>query len=282
METVKNWLVQAKNYIDALDAEVIALKVFAPKGADRSWLIAHDDVILRPEQILMANDMVADREEGMPLAYILTEKEFYGRKFWVDENVLIPRPETEDLIELVKTLDLPAQARFLELGTGSGCVAITLALEFPQAYVLATDVSEEALEVAERNDEAHEGRIELMRADLVDGIDLSLVNENRLNLEGREQIFDVLIANLPYVDRKWEWLDRKSLSFEPSLALFAKENGLGIYHKMLKQLEKRSNLARYVVLEADPCQHPSLIALAEKHGLKHLETRGFGLVFRVS
>ena len=195
-------------------------------------------------------------------------------KFWTQPGVLIPRPETEALIELIKELKLPQKARFLEIGTGSGCVAITLALEFPQSYVLATDISETALDTAERNDVMHEGRVELLMSDLLDEV----------NLEFEGEQYDVVVANLPYVNPDWEWLDREGLKFEPREALFVKEkNGLMLYFRLFEQIFERmkDNLywTRYVVVEADPCQQRELKKIARRFGFEHIKTLDYGMLF---
>lgn len=270
--TVKLWLDKAKKQISALDAELIALNAFATTGVDRSWLVAHNDVKITTEMQQKADKMLERRKKGEPLAYILGKKAFYGRDFMVNPDVLIPRPETEGLIDLVKSLGLPKQPSFLEIGTGSGCIAITLALEFPQSYVLATDVSIKALDMAYRNDLAYEGRVEFMQSNLL------------RDVTSDEGHFDVLIANLPYVNPQWEWLDLQSLSYEPERALYVeKGGGLALYERLLRELKLRQGRngfgADYVVLEADPCQHLALIKIAERQGLFCLKTSGYGLLF---
>lgn len=270
---VNSWLKRAKKQIDALDAELIALRNFAPVQADRSWLVAHgEEKIGRFAQ--RANKMLAKRKAGTPLAYILGEKEFYGREFMVDSSVLIPRPETEALIHLVKELDLPKQANFLEIGTGSGCIAITLALEYPQSHVVASDVSERALNMAERNDLRHEGRVELVAANLLKDFDFGTYPEH----------FDVVVANLPYVNKDWAWVDEKNLEFEPANALYARgNNGLSVYQRFLRELNYYGGAdgiwVDYLVLEADPCQHARLIEMARRAGFLHLKTEDFGVLF---
>lgn len=269
---IEEWLKRAKKQIAALDAELIALKVFAPKEADRSWLATHDVVKITTEMQEKADEMVQKLASGVPLAYILGEKEFYGRRFEVNSDVLIPRPETETLIDLIRELPLPKQPSFLEIGTGSGCIAVTLALEYPQSYVLATDVSVKALDVAYQNDIIHEGRVEFIQSNLL------------REVQPDEGHFDVLVANLPYVDPAWEWLDQKSLSHEPSRALYVKQDGgLALYHRLFKELRLRQGRGGfgvdYVVVEADPCQHAALIQMAERQGLIALKTQGFGITF---
>jgi release factor glutamine methyltransferase len=151
---------------------------------------------------------------GEPVAYLLGEREFYGRSFAVDRRVLVPRPETEHLVEAALAARLPAAPRILDLGTGSGCLAVTLALELPAARVVATDLSPGALAVAAANVRRWqvEERVALAAADLFAGLDLAA--------------FDLVVSNPPYVDRR----DASSLSpevvdFEPPLALFAGERG---------------------------------------------------------
>lgn len=270
-ETLKDWLKWAKTQVDALDAELIAVSVFGGRNQDRSWLVAHEDLELAAFTKKQGNRLVKRRAQGEPLAYLLHKREFYGRDFVLNSEVLIPRPETETLIDLIKELDLPKRPRFLEIGTGSGCIAITLALEFPQAEVLATDISADALEVAERNDRIYEGRVEFIKSDLLKDVDFGFDGE-----------FDVIVANLPYVNPNWEWLDQKALSFEPVTALFAiGENGLALYRRLFEELEdrKKESGVNFAVIEADPCQQDELIQLAEGFGWNLWKERGFGLVF---
>lgn len=272
---IEFWLLGAKKQIDSLDAELIALDVFAPTNADRSWLMTHNVVKITTKLQQRADAMVKRRKNGEPLAYILRRKEFYGREFLVDRRVLIPRPETEELIELIKGLDLPKQPRFLEVGTGSGCIAITLALEFPQSYVLAGDISVRALAVAAQNDLRHEGRVDFVQSNLLSDIEFDMGGER----------FDVIIANLPYVSRSWDWIDEKNLGFEPRSAIFARgSNGLALYQRFFSELEEREKLgelrADYVVVEADPCQHYALSEVGEKHGFMLKKDAGFGMLFK--
>lgn len=265
---VRDWVEKAKTKIDGLDAELIAMRCFG--YGDRSQLAAHgDDEIMEPTD-KAADMMLEKRANGMPLAYILSEKEFYGRRFGVSREVLIPRPETESLVELVKGLDLPEKPSFLEIGTGSGCIAITLALEFPNATVTATDISREALYVARQNDGEYEAGVEFVEVDLLDD-------------ELMERSYDVLVANLPYVNPKWDWLDMKTLEFEPMRALFAlTEDGLSVYHRLFSQLEeyREKNTIKYVVVEADPSQHEAMKKIAEEAGYLFEKAESFGLVFR--
>ena len=300
------WLKAAKERVPALDAELLAAWALGAKedaeGArglgsrmalgesgvalDRSYLVAHGEEELPAAAEAKLAAALERRAQGEPLAYIVGEKEFYGRKFRVDSRVLIPRPETEVLVDLVRerVQSLVRAGRILEIGTGSGCLAVTLALELPEAEVVATDVSAEALMVARENaerlgvvvrgDERRLGaparsdvgaRVEFRQADLLAG------------LAGE---FEVLVANLPYVDANWEWLDRKSLDYEPAGALYSERNGLAHYARLLEQLgaAEAKVRARWLVLEADPCQQEELARLAVARGWRPAEKRGFGMV----
>ena len=272
---LQDWLDQTSKQIPRTDAELIALRFLAPEGVDKSWLVAHGDFELTPEQVQTVEPFVVWREASEPLAYILGEKEFYGRKFRVSPEVLIPRPETEVLIDLIRELPLPKQASFLDMGTGSGCIAITLALEFPQSTVLATDTSVRALEMAFDNDTEHEGRVDFLQSDLF----------SRFRRD--EGHFDVLVANLPYVDPTWDWLDKRALSYEPASALYvAEEGGLALYRRLFAEIREYQAKddydfdVDYVVVEADPCQHEALARMAKAQKFELLKTQGFGLVFR--
>ena len=200
--------------------------------------------------------------------------DFYGREFVINEDVLIPRPETEMMVDMVLSLVgksylpgvkpskavLPNDMTILDVGTGSGCIAITLKLELPKANVIATDVSKKALTVARKNAKRLEAEIEFRQADLLDGIEMRP---------------DLVVANLPYVDEKWDWIDKKVLSKEPSLALYAEDGGLALVFKLIDQVVERG--VRHLILEADPCQHERIKEYANKKGLALCETRGFAL-----
>lgn len=300
--TIEQWLKLAKQQIPALDAELIllrGLKGMLPPGVDRSYIFAHPTMGISPQKWEELDIMAVRRAKGEPLAYILGSREFYGRKFLVSPAVLIPRPETEQLIELaLEVLDSRAQydqgldengpdwalqakkrPKVLEIGTGSGCIAATLKLERPEIDVLATDISPEALEVAREN----AGRL---------GAEISFLESDLLEKVPEKGDFDLIIANLPYVSRDWEWVNRENLRFEPELALYAGDNGLALYQSLFRQLRQLEPLEgvsgqnrdfgvqrRQIIVEADPSQQSELIAMAEEIGLQHLETRGFGVRF---
>ncbi|MBQ5812052.1 peptide chain release factor N(5)-glutamine methyltransferase, partial [Candidatus Saccharibacteria bacterium] len=145
--------------------------------------------------------------------------DFYGRNFIITPDVLIPRPETEMMVDAVLSLAgkaylpgvkpaprvLPKNPRILDVGTGSGCVAVSLALELPEASITACDVSEKALKVAQENAKSLRAEVKFIQSDL---------------LEGVSGDYDVVVANLPYVDENWDWIDKEALGKEPAIALY--------------------------------------------------------------
>lgn len=200
--------------------------------------------------------------------------DFYGYEFKINPNVLIPRPETEMIVDMVLNLVgkeylpgvkpgvavLPDDLTVVDVGTGSGCIAVSLKLKLPKARVIASDISEDALTVARKNSERLGAEVELMQADLLGEIDIQP---------------DLVVANLPYVDEKWEWLDKKALSKEPRLALYAEDGGLALIKRLIEQVSERR--IHHLVLEADPCQHRRIVEFAKKKGLTLRETRGFAV-----
>ena len=231
------------------------------------------------------------KESKKPKAYVDGVVEFYGREFLVSSDVLIPRPETEVAVDLVLSLYgkaylpgvsvsprvLPESPRILDVGTGSGCIAVTLKLEIPEAEVFGCDVSTAALTVARENARKLGAEVELFESDLLafsrgGGGDWSA---ERISAKLARK-FDVIVANLPYVDREWEWLDEEALGFEPETALYAEDGGLALIYRLLEQARGKT---KYLVLEADPCQHERIASRAESQGYQLLKTSGFQLLF---
>jgi release factor glutamine methyltransferase len=195
-------------------------------GLGEAAVLARYEEPLDPALEPAYSRLMQRRLAGEPVAYLLSEREFYGRPFRVDGRVLVPRPETEHLVERALELDLPANPRMLDIGTGSGCIAATLALERPDARVVASDVSTEALALASRNMH-HFGldrRVVLLAMDLA--------------AAARLANFDLVVSNPPYIDPA----DAPSLSmevtaFEPSRALFAAQRGTSIERRLLTELD---------------------------------------------
>jgi len=191
-------------------------------GAREASLLALDHEAVAGPNEARFRELIERRTAGEPIAYLLGEKEFFGRDFAVDRRVLIPRPETEHLVEIALRLDLPDRARVLDIGTGSGCIAISVAAERRNWQVVATDVSLAALAVARTNARRHqvESRVHLLAADLFDGLELSS--------------FDVVLGNPPYVEEEIvPFLSRDVRDFEPRVALTAGPEGLEAIRTLL-------------------------------------------------
>lgn len=214
-----------------MDAQVVLAEV---AGQSREWLLAHPEAPLLPAQQSGFSSAIRRLAQGEPLPYVLGWWEFYGRRFRVTPDVLIPRPETELLVDtaLEALARRPVGTRVVDLGTGSGCVAITLALEAPSARLLATDLSLAALHVARDNARrlGMLGRIGFARVDLARGLALQDA---------------VVVANLPYVPAG----EAASLRSEPRLALEAGDDGLAHIRRLLEGFGVRQPKRTTVLLE---------------------------------
>lgn len=248
----------------SLDAEILIGFVLGMTKAD---LIIHNNKEINSEAELKILNLLERRKNNEPIAYLINQKEFYGFNFYVDANVLIPRPETETLVEAViqqvvsKTQNLDFQLPTLnsqpptfiiDVGTGSGCIPISLASNLPQVQFVAIDVSEKALVVARKNVEKFglSERIELRQGDLLTGMDACLY-ENTM----------MITANLPYIPED-DVLMLDVLNFEPHSALFAGIDGLDYYKKLLEQAVKFKPSG--IFLEIDPRQVNKLKVISQK------------------
>jgi release factor glutamine methyltransferase len=208
-----------------LDAELLLAHVL---GCDRIRLYMDMDRPLSPTELAAARELVVRRRKREPVAYIRGEREFYRRAFEVTPAVLIPRPDTETLIERALAL-LPSdrEARVLDLCTGSGAISVTLAAELPLATVLATDISEAALEVAARNAKRHavNDRVQFHHGDLYAALP---ANER----------FDLIAANPPYIsDAAYATLAQDITAHEPRLALTSGADGLDVLRRLCAETE---------------------------------------------
>jgi release factor glutamine methyltransferase len=214
-----------------LAAELLLLHLLQ---RDRTWLYAHPEHTLDARQLAQYDSLLQRRAAGVPVQYLIGQQEFWGLTFEVNPSVLIPRPETEHLIEVAlarlgSRRDAPL--RIADVGTGSGCIAVALAREFPQAQIVATDLSAEAIEVARRNAERHgvSQRISFARTDLL---------QSYLVFAGTAAArpFDLIVSNPPYVGRaEQNGLQREIVEHEPHQALFAGERGLDVYPRLIAQ-----------------------------------------------
>ncbi len=220
-----------------LDAELLCAQAL---GLGRLDLYLQFDRPLDEAELTAIRELVRRRGKGEPVAYITGTREFYGRAFAVTPAVLIPRPDTESIVEraLAALLVAPGSGlRVADLGTGSGCIAISLAAERPDIEVFATDVSGAALDVARANAERLQAQIRFVESSWAD------------SLEGH---FDLVVSNPPYVTTaELEAVDRDVRDFEPRGALLGGDDGLDAYRALLTSLHDHVTAAR-LMLEVDP------------------------------
>jgi release factor glutamine methyltransferase len=219
-------------------------------GRPREWLLSHPESLIPTENARSFASGLQRLAAGEPLPYVLGWWEFYGRRFTVTPDVLIPRPETELLVEkgLLAIDEHPSPRLAIDLGTGSGCVGVTLALERRNLEIIASDISRAALEVARANAIRHgvEDRFALVNADLAAGLPLADC---------------VLLANLPYVASK----EIEQLPFEPRLATDGGDTGLVVITRLLGQLALRRPTRTTALLEIGAGQGRALVDLASAH-----------------
>ena len=242
-----------------LDAEALLLHIFRRANPDRNsaWLAAHwnDQTGYGPELRIL----VERRCAGEPIQYIIGETEFYGLPFHVTRDVLIPRPETEHLVEKVLSLAVRFPAtRIVDVGTGSGAIAVTLAHKLPQAHITAVDLSARALAVAEGNAKRN-------------GVDLRFL-EGDLLAPVAEERFDIVVSNPPYVAAT----DRDTLSvevreYEPALALFAGDDGLEVFRRLIPAAFAVLVPGGFLLLEIGFGQSPIIAALIASAGFAQIE-----------
>ncbi len=255
---IKNLISQATKELSGvtptalLDCELLLAFIL---GEKREYLMAHDDEEVSPEDEKLFWSYVERVRNGEPIAYVIGEKEFFELDFFVDRRVLIPRPETELLVEKVlEFLDLKGGRKIIDVGTGSGCIGVAIARNLPgNEEIHMVDISEEALAVARMNAERHgvEDRVQLYQSDL---------------LEEADDYYDVIAANLPYIgETKHRFVAENTEKFEPALALFGGEDGLRLYEKMFQQIEEREIGFKFLIGEFGFEQSEDLEKLLTKY-----------------
>ena len=222
--TEKRALLREKTEFPSIEINAITSHLL---GKPVSWIIAHPETILETDQIQKLDDAVERLQAGVPLAYITGNKAFFGLDFIVNEQVLIPRPETEILVEqAISWLEAhPGRRETADIGTGSGIIAISLAKRFPDLRVTAVDISQKALAIARRNASLHavEHQIHFIQSDLLSGVELT---------------FDLILANLPYIPSNE--LDTLAVArYEPRLALDGGEDGMKLITELIDTLQKK-------------------------------------------
>ena len=266
MNTVQEIL--QKNYKDLLnhniqtakiDSEVILANIL---NTTRINLITKQDITLNKEQENLFNKLVERRKQKEPVAYILNKKEFWNENYFVDKRVLIPRPETEILIELLlkKIKDKNKAYKVLDLGCGSGCLLISFLKEMQKSQGIGVDISSNALEVAKKNIELHNlnNRAKLMRLDL-------------LTLHTKDK-FDVIFSNPPYLSSSdYAKLSEDVKNFEPKQALVGGFNGVLYYKKIIALAQSALKKNGYLALELGDRQYRTISKLLQDHSFRILD-----------
>jgi len=234
-------MIRPKTYREALlgASSLLSKHNLNPKIAE--WMLLHLTQTTKHQWLEILDQSIPEEEmqlyhqwierliDGEPYQYILGVEEFFGREFNVNSSVLIPRPETELLVEEVlrlarETWNGAGKCRVVDIGTGSGAIAVTLALENPSLEVLAVDISPSALEVAKENAKKHGAQVKFYESDLLQ----ALINQGLK--------VDMIVSNPPYIPYADQpTLERNVLDFEPHLALFAEQEGLYFYREIIKQ-----------------------------------------------
>lgn len=215
-----------------LNAEVLLCHCLS---IDKTYLYTRDERELSQAEMQRLEDAVYERISGVPVQYIVGRQEFFGRYFVVNPTVLIPRPETELLVEKVIAVKPANGARIIDVGTGSGCIGVTIALELPNSRVTLTDVSFEALLTARINASSLGASVDVACMDL---------------LEAASGPFDLIVSNPPYVSRaETSRLQREVREHEPHVALFAADDGLAAYRQLIPSSQRLLRPGGYLFME---------------------------------
>lgn len=195
-------------------------------------LAINQNMELDAMQLLQWETVLSQLKEQKPIQYILGETEFFGLPFYVNENTLIPRPETEELVDWIiqqSTVKIKnSKLKILDIGTGTGCIAISLAKNLPNADVFALDVSGKALEVATKNAKRN-------------NVDITFLNQSILETDDLEQQFDIIVSNPPYVrNLEKQEIKKNVLDFEPHLALFVEDDDALLFYRKITQLAQKN------------------------------------------
>ena len=274
MPVIKEWVLGASRQLsDAgiqssrLDAEIILAHSLRKP---RTYVHAHDDELLDARTHEIANARLLLRLDRVPLAYIIGHKEFYGRDFMLSSDTLIPRPESEEIIDLLKVLDRTTELNtIIDVGTGSGCLLITAGLEISNLHLIGLDISPEALKVARRNAKIYKVKTNFLESDLL--LSAPKMPKSRPYL---------VLANLPYVPIS-TIVDQEVLK-EPHSAVFSGSDGMDCLRKFWLQVAELKNKPMAIISESLLAQHKFNTILASQSGFQHIETRGLAQLFKPS
>lgn len=249
-----------KTSTDRLDTLVI-LEFVVQK--DRAWVLAHDDYELSKKQQQKFDQLAKRRASGEPLAYIIGTKEFYGHDFYITKDVLVPRPESEAFVELLIKLKPLTSQNLIDVGTGSGALGVSAKLAYPSLQVTASDISKNALKVAQKNALQLNADVNFVQSNLFSNINNS---------------FDYIFANLPYVPTTLQV--SKEVLNEPNIAVFSGKDGLDCIRSFIEPAVLHCKAGGYVLIESLLIQHNKVQELAGKYNLKLVKTIGLVQVYQ--
>lgn len=213
---------------------------------DKTKLYTNPGKKLSVEQVKKLSELIRKLRNHWPVAYLLGYKYFYGLKFKITKDTLIPRPETEWIIDEAIALSRKLKnPKVLDIGTGSGCIAVSIASSIPRAEVIASDISSKALVIAKSNAKTHKTKVKFIKANL---------------LPKTDQSFDIIIANLPYVPKSFYNKNYTNLKHEPKSALVDRNRNGDLYIELLNQIKKSGQLPKHLIFEIDP----ELVSLLRK------------------
>jgi release factor glutamine methyltransferase len=261
-------LEEAKIPSAQLDSELIMAYV---AGRNRAWVLAHDDTELDETQLDIFHSLVSRRLAREPVVHLTGTREFYGLDFEITPDVLTPRVETVQMVEWAIKY-APQAGRLIDIGTGSGAIAIAIAKHRPELHITATDISDRELAVARRNAAKHGVAIDFVVSDL-----WSQIPSSDIQRATRAQRFDTIVTNLPYLADDADLMPE--VKREPAVALFGGPDGLNLYRRFLAGVPAHLAPGGYLFTECDPWQHEGLIKSATKVGLNPVEQGYFILGF---
>jgi release factor glutamine methyltransferase len=230
---------------------------------DRAWILANPGYKLSNTQLKRLETKTRKRSTHLPLAYVRGHTEFYGRKFLVNRYTLEPRSESETMIELLVNLPVSTKVKIADVGTGSGALGITAALELHNQNVDLYDIDASALAVARHNLALHELHLHTRKSHL---------------LRRHIRTYDIILANLPYVPDHYKI--NQAAAMEPKIAIFGGRDGLDVYRRFFAQLHRFNWKPRYVLIESMPPQHEELIQIAKNCGFQLFKSEDFIQVFK--